>query len=110
MWQLPLRCSDGGLVVAAWLGCSSRRGLAHCLYQHKHPRTLLLRGQSCPEGEIVKCVAEAALCCVVLVCCGCCCRFNPPGKSPPFCVEYYTGWLTHYGEPMANTSTQLVGD
>ncbi len=32
------------------------------------------------------------------------CRFNPPGKSPPFCVEYYTGWLTHWGEPMAKTA------
>jgi hypothetical protein len=36
-------------------------------------------------------------------------RFNPPGKSPPFCVEYYTGWLTHWGEVMTNTSTDLVG-
>lgn len=31
--------------------------------------------------------------------------FNEPGKSPALCSEYYTGWLTHWGEPMANTST-----
>mmetsp|Transcript_13310 Transcript_13310/g.40276 ORF Transcript_13310/g.40276 Transcript_13310/m.40276 type:complete len:730 (-) Transcript_13310:513-2702(-) len=30
---------------------------------------------------------------------------NPSGKSPPFNSEYYTGWLTHWGEPMANTSS-----
>lgn len=30
---------------------------------------------------------------------------NSPGKSPPFCSEFYTGWLTHWGEAMANTST-----
>ncbi|KAK9790354.1 hypothetical protein WJX73_002613 [Symbiochloris irregularis] len=29
---------------------------------------------------------------------------NASGKSPPFCSEFYTGWLTHWGEPMANTS------
>lgn len=23
---------------------------------------------------------------------------NPPGKSPFMCTEYYTGWLTHWGE------------
>lgn len=50
----------------------------------------------------VWCVAEPLPLCVP------CCRFNPPGLSPPFCVEYYTGWLTHWGEPMANTSTALV--
>eukprot|EP01025_Chloroclados_australasicus_P060191 TRINITY_DN7700_c2_g1_i1.p1 TRINITY_DN7700_c2_g1~~TRINITY_DN7700_c2_g1_i1.p1 ORF type:complete len:665 (+),score=51.01 TRINITY_DN7700_c2_g1_i1:194-2188(+) len=31
-------------------------------------------------------------------------KYNPPGKSPPICTEFYTGWLTHWGEPMANTS------
>lgn len=59
--------------------------------------------------------------------------FNPPGLSPPMCTEvclglvfvstasvavsglcfdvstqYYTGWLTHWGETMANTSTSSV--
>ncbi len=29
---------------------------------------------------------------------------NPPGGSPPFCSELYTGWITHWGEGMANTS------
>ena len=28
---------------------------------------------------------------------------NKPGSSPPMCSEFYTGWLTHWGEPMANT-------
>lgn len=28
---------------------------------------------------------------------------NVPGQSPPMCSEFYTGWLTHWGEPMANT-------
>ncbi|KAK9809058.1 hypothetical protein WJX72_008691 [[Myrmecia] bisecta] len=32
-------------------------------------------------------------------------KFNPPGKSPPLCSEYYTGWLSHWGELMANTSS-----
>ena len=35
-------------------------------------------------------------------------EFNPPGLSPPMCTEYYTGWLTHWGEQMANTSTSEV--
>lgn len=34
--------------------------------------------------------------------------FNPPGRSPPFCVEYYTGWLTHWGEPMARSQAADV--
>jgi len=34
--------------------------------------------------------------------------FNPPGLSPPMCTEYYTGWLTHWGETMANTSSADV--
>lgn len=29
---------------------------------------------------------------------------NPSGQSPAFNSEYYTGWLTHWGEAMANTS------
>lgn len=29
---------------------------------------------------------------------------NAPGKSPPLCSEFYTGWLSHWGEDMANTS------
>ena len=36
---------------------------------------------------------------------------NPPGKSPPFNSEFYSGWLTHWGEAMANTSAvDLVRD
>jgi hypothetical protein len=35
-------------------------------------------------------------------------KFNPPGKSPNMCSEYYTGWLTHWGETMANTSSMNV--
>ncbi|KAK9836149.1 hypothetical protein WJX81_004982 [Elliptochloris bilobata] len=30
--------------------------------------------------------------------------FNAPGKSPAMCSEFYTGWLTRWGEAMANTS------
>ncbi|BDA42797.1 beta-galactosidase [Coccomyxa sp. Obi] len=29
---------------------------------------------------------------------------NDAGMSPPFCSEFYTGWITHFGEKMANTS------
>eukprot|EP01123_Difflugia_compressa_P006249 TRINITY_DN18420_c0_g1_i1.p1 TRINITY_DN18420_c0_g1~~TRINITY_DN18420_c0_g1_i1.p1 ORF type:complete len:427 (+),score=103.57 TRINITY_DN18420_c0_g1_i1:104-1282(+) len=32
---------------------------------------------------------------------------NAPGKSPNMDTEYYSGWLTHYGESIANTSTQV---
>jgi Glycosyl hydrolases family 35 len=32
---------------------------------------------------------------------------NAPGKSPPMCSEFYTGWLTHWGENMANTCAPL---
>lgn len=35
-------------------------------------------------------------------------KFNPAGKSPNICTEYYTGWLTHWGESMANTSSTEV--
>jgi beta-galactosidase len=31
--------------------------------------------------------------------------FNPPGMQARFCSEYYSGWLTHWGETMANTSS-----
>ena len=31
--------------------------------------------------------------------------FNPPGQSPFMCSECYTGWLTHWGEGGANTSS-----
>ncbi|KAL9235469.1 hypothetical protein vseg_010227 [Gypsophila vaccaria] len=30
-------------------------------------------------------------------------EFNAPGKSPPLSSEFYTGWLTHWGEKMAKT-------
>eukprot|EP00887_Chlorella_sp_A99_P001001 scaffold5.g1001.t1 len=33
---------------------------------------------------------------------------NAAGKSPPFCSEFYTGWLSHWGEPMANFSTDVL--
>jgi beta-galactosidase len=35
-------------------------------------------------------------------------EFNPAGMSPPMCTEFYTGWLTHWGESMANTSSAEV--
>lgn len=35
-------------------------------------------------------------------------QLNTPGKSPPFCSEFYTGWLSHWGERMANTSTEVL--
>lgn len=35
-------------------------------------------------------------------------QFNAPGKSPNMCSEFYTGWLTHWGEGMANTSSADV--
>ena len=31
-------------------------------------------------------------------------QYNDPGKNPCMDSEYYTGWLTHWGETMANTS------
>jgi len=31
-------------------------------------------------------------------------QYNPPGMNPCMDSEYYTGWLTHWGENMANTS------
>lgn len=32
-------------------------------------------------------------------------QMNAPGKSPNMNTEFYSGWLTHYGEKIANTST-----
>lgn len=29
--------------------------------------------------------------------------FNAPGRSPPLSAEFYTGWLTHWGEKNAET-------
>ncbi|KAL6780686.1 hypothetical protein ACKKBF_B12155 [Auxenochlorella protothecoides x Auxenochlorella symbiontica] len=33
---------------------------------------------------------------------------NAPGLSPPFNSEFYSGWLTHWGESMANTSSSVL--
>mmetsp|Transcript_19762 Transcript_19762/g.38148 ORF Transcript_19762/g.38148 Transcript_19762/m.38148 type:complete len:669 (-) Transcript_19762:190-2196(-) len=33
---------------------------------------------------------------------------NPPGMRVRMVSEYYTGWLTHWGEKMANTSSKMV--
>ncbi|KAK1290458.1 Beta-galactosidase 17 [Acorus calamus] len=33
-------------------------------------------------------------------------KYNPPGKSPPLSAEFYTGWLTHWGERIAETSAR----
>nr|XP_043617273.1 beta-galactosidase 17 [Erigeron canadensis] len=30
-------------------------------------------------------------------------EYNAPGKSPPLSAEFYTGWLTHWGENIATT-------
>jgi beta-galactosidase len=32
-------------------------------------------------------------------------RYNAPDQSAPLCSEYYTGWMTHWGERMAYSST-----
>ena len=34
--------------------------------------------------------------------------FNPAGGSPFLCAELYPGWLTHWGEAMANTSSSAA--
>ncbi|XAR67615.1 Beta-galactosidase [Bertholletia excelsa] len=31
-------------------------------------------------------------------------EFNAPGKSPPLSAEFYTGWLTHWGENIVKTN------
>ncbi|CAI0419519.1 unnamed protein product [Linum tenue] len=33
-------------------------------------------------------------------------EFNEPGKSPPLSTEFYTGWLTHWGEKIATTDAE----
>lgn len=33
---------------------------------------------------------------------------NAAGRSPPVDSEFYTGWLTHWGEAMANTSADAL--
>ena len=33
-------------------------------------------------------------------------KMNPADSNPLMCTEYYTGWLTHWGEDIASTSTQ----
>jgi beta-galactosidase len=30
-------------------------------------------------------------------------HYNPAGMSPPLSAEFYTGWLTHWGERIAQT-------
>ncbi|KAG9143276.1 hypothetical protein Leryth_010213 [Lithospermum erythrorhizon] len=35
-------------------------------------------------------------------------EFNAPGKSPPLSAEFYTGWLTHWGERNANTDANFT--
>ncbi|OMO66266.1 Glycoside hydrolase, family 35 [Corchorus olitorius] len=35
-------------------------------------------------------------------------EFNSPGKSPPLSAEFYTGWLTHWGEKIARTDANLT--
>ncbi|KAM7254455.1 hypothetical protein ACFE04_003835 [Oxalis oulophora] len=35
-------------------------------------------------------------------------EFNSPGKSPPLSSEFYTGWLTHWGEKNAETDADFT--
>ncbi|KAK4269231.1 hypothetical protein QN277_022417 [Acacia crassicarpa] len=35
-------------------------------------------------------------------------EFNAPGKSPPLSAEFYTGWLTHWGERIAATDADFT--
>ncbi|XP_027340911.1 beta-galactosidase 17 isoform X2 [Abrus precatorius] len=35
-------------------------------------------------------------------------EFNAPGKSPPLSAEFYTGWLTHWGEKIAKTDSDFT--
>ncbi|GAB2293347.1 Beta-galactosidase 17 [Dionaea muscipula] len=35
-------------------------------------------------------------------------KFNIPGKSPPLSSEFYTGWLTHWGEMVASTDADFT--
>lgn len=34
--------------------------------------------------------------------------FNAPGRSPPLSAEFYTGWLTHWGEKNAETGAAFT--
>ncbi|CAK9179959.1 unnamed protein product [Ilex paraguariensis] len=35
-------------------------------------------------------------------------EFNAPGRSPPLSTEFYTGWLTHWGENIASTDAAFT--
>ncbi|CAH2066993.1 unnamed protein product [Thlaspi arvense] len=35
-------------------------------------------------------------------------KFNAPGRSPPLSSEFYTGWLTHWGEKIAKTDADFT--
>lgn len=35
-------------------------------------------------------------------------KFNAAGKSPPLSAEFYTGWLTHWGEKIAKTDADFT--
>lgn len=35
-------------------------------------------------------------------------KYNAPGKSPPLSTEFYTGWLTHWGEKIAETDANFT--
>ncbi|KFK41739.1 hypothetical protein AALP_AA2G166300 [Arabis alpina] len=35
-------------------------------------------------------------------------KFNAPGRSPPLSSEFYTGWLTHWGEKIARTDAEFT--
>ncbi|KAG9455716.1 hypothetical protein H6P81_000224 [Aristolochia fimbriata] len=35
-------------------------------------------------------------------------EFNAPGRSPPLSAEFYTGWLTHWGEKIAETNAAFT--
>ncbi|KAJ9179335.1 hypothetical protein P3X46_011138 [Hevea brasiliensis] len=35
-------------------------------------------------------------------------EFNAPGKSPPLSAEFYTGWLTHWGEDLQRTGADFT--
>ncbi|XP_010262091.1 PREDICTED: beta-galactosidase 17 [Nelumbo nucifera] len=37
-------------------------------------------------------------------------EFNAPGRSPPLSSEFYTGWLTHWGEKLAETDANFTAN
>ncbi|XP_024366649.1 beta-galactosidase 8 isoform X2 [Physcomitrium patens] len=37
-------------------------------------------------------------------------RHNPPGMSPPLATEFYTGWLSHWGEKLAKTDAKSTAE